>query len=74
MADLRPQRRIEDGDREALEHIARALEGRVLFGPGATAPVPGATTASETHAGSHTHRTLPTISLPYSLSSPSLSL
>ncbi len=35
MADLRPQRRIEDGDREALEHIARALEGRVLLGPGA---------------------------------------
>ena len=32
MADLRQQRRIEqlDGDREALEHIARALEGRVL--------------------------------------------
>ena len=32
MADLRPQRRIEEleGDREALEHIARALEGRVL--------------------------------------------
>ena len=31
MADLRPQRRIEEleGDREALEHIARALEGRV---------------------------------------------
>ena len=29
-------RRIEelDGDREALEHIARALEGRVLPGPG----------------------------------------
>ncbi len=39
MADLRPQRRIEDGDREALEHIARALEGRVLFGPGAK-PLP----------------------------------
>ncbi|MGH6735007.1 MAG: sensor histidine kinase [Methyloceanibacter sp.] len=35
MAELRPQRRIEDGDREALEHIARALEGRVLLGPGA---------------------------------------
>jgi len=36
MADLRPQRRIEEleGDREALEHIARALEGRVLPGPG----------------------------------------
>jgi signal transduction histidine kinase len=32
MADLRLQRRMEqlDGDREALEHIARALEGRVL--------------------------------------------
>jgi len=40
MADLRPQRRIEDGDREALEHIARALEGRVLFGPGAKTPLP----------------------------------
>lgn len=35
MGDLRPHRRIEDGDREALEHIARALEGRVLLGPGA---------------------------------------
>jgi signal transduction histidine kinase len=43
MADLRPQRRIEDGDREALEHIARALEGRVLFGPGAK-PLPQETT------------------------------
>ncbi len=39
MADLRLQRRIEDGDREALEHIARALEGRVLFGPGANTPL-----------------------------------
>jgi signal transduction histidine kinase len=39
MADLRSQRRIEEleGDREALEHIARALEGRVLPGPGALA-------------------------------------
>ena len=39
MADLRSQRRIEEleGDREALEHIARALEGRVLPGPGAIA-------------------------------------
>jgi signal transduction histidine kinase len=27
-----------EGDREALEHIARALEGRVLAGPGALAP------------------------------------
>jgi signal transduction histidine kinase len=37
MAELRPQRRMEDpeSDREALEHIARALEGRVLLGPGA---------------------------------------
>jgi len=34
MADLKLQRRSEDGDREALEHIARALEGRVLAGPG----------------------------------------
>src|SRR4029078_4367668 len=34
MAD--PQRRIEEleGDREALEHIARALESRILPGPG----------------------------------------
>jgi signal transduction histidine kinase len=39
MGDLRPQRHIEDGDREALEHIARALEGRVLFGPGAQPPI-----------------------------------
>lgn len=38
MSDLRPQRHIEDGDREALEHIARALEGRVLLGPGAKSP------------------------------------
>jgi signal transduction histidine kinase len=36
MADLRLHRRIDqlDGDREALEHIARALEGQVLPGPG----------------------------------------
>ena len=41
MADLRPQRRIEglDGDREALEHIARALEGRVVPLSGAV-PLP----------------------------------
>jgi signal transduction histidine kinase len=41
MADLRPQRRLDhvEGDREALEHIARALEGRVLAGPGAV-PLP----------------------------------
>ncbi|MEE8633698.1 MAG: HAMP domain-containing sensor histidine kinase [Methyloceanibacter sp.] len=38
MGDLRPQRHIEDGDREALEHIARALEGRILLGPGAKSP------------------------------------
>jgi signal transduction histidine kinase len=40
MADLRPQRLEQlEGDREALEHIARALEGRVLPGPGsATIP------------------------------------
>jgi signal transduction histidine kinase len=38
MADLRLHRRIDqlDGDREALEHIARALEGRVLPGPGSS--------------------------------------
>jgi signal transduction histidine kinase len=38
MADLRLQRRMEqlDGDREALEHIARALEGRVLPLPSAS--------------------------------------
>ncbi len=37
MGDLRLQRRMEqfDSDREALEHIARALEGRVLDLPGA---------------------------------------
>ncbi len=36
MADLRLHKRIDqlDGDREALEHIARALEGRVLPGAG----------------------------------------
>ena len=35
MADLRMNRRIEEpsGDREALEHIARALEGRTIPGP-----------------------------------------
>ncbi len=40
MADLRLQRRMEqlDGDREALEHIARALEGRVLPLPSASEP------------------------------------
>lgn len=38
MGDLKPQRHVEDGDREALEHIARALEGRVLLGPGAKSP------------------------------------
>ena len=43
MADLRPQRRIDglEGDREALEHIARALEGRVLQGPGSLTPSNG---------------------------------
>ncbi len=42
MADLRLQQRMEqlDGDREALEHIARALEGRVL-------PLPSASESSE---------------------------
>ena len=40
MADLRSQRRMNqlEGDREALEHIARALEGRVLAGPGSSMP------------------------------------
>jgi signal transduction histidine kinase len=38
MADLRLQRRIEDGDREALEHIARALEGRLLPSSGLVSP------------------------------------
>jgi signal transduction histidine kinase len=40
MADLGPQRRMNqlEGDREALEHIARALEGRVLAGPGSATP------------------------------------
>jgi len=39
VADLRLHKRIDqlEGDREALEHIARALEGRVLPGPGAAA-------------------------------------
>src|SRR3990170_7747984 len=48
MADLRLQRRDEvlEGDREALEHIARALEGRVLPGPGAAAR-PGARDPAE---------------------------
>ena len=38
MADLRLHRRIDqlDGDQEALEHIARALEARVLPGPGSS--------------------------------------
>jgi signal transduction histidine kinase len=40
MADLSLQRRAEEGDREALEHIARALEGRVLPGPGVASPAP----------------------------------
>ncbi len=35
MTDLRLQQRIGHSDREALEHIARALEGRLL--PGAAA-------------------------------------
>ena len=34
MTDLRLQNRIGQDDREALEHIARALEGRVLANPG----------------------------------------
>jgi len=50
MADLRLQRRIEEEDREALEHIARALEGRVLLGPGAAAPNPGAEGGARTEA------------------------
>ena len=39
MANIRLQMRGEvlEGDREALEHIARALEGRVLPGPGSAA-------------------------------------
>ncbi len=49
MADLRPQRRIDEleGDREALEHIARALEGRILPGPGST-PLPEASEGLDT--------------------------
>ena len=50
MADLRQQRRIEqlDGDREALEHIARALEGRVLpLAAGAAPGAPEVTTSLE---------------------------
>jgi len=50
MADLRPRRRSEDGDREALEHIARALEGRVLFGPGAKTPLPCSSDTAEAKA------------------------
>jgi signal transduction histidine kinase len=48
MADLRQQRRIEqlDGDREALEHIARALEGRVLPLAAGAAAVPQEVTSS----------------------------
>ncbi len=48
MADLRLRRRGEvlEGDREALEHIARALEGRVLPGPGSAA-VPDASAPAE---------------------------
>jgi signal transduction histidine kinase len=38
MADLRLHRRSEDGDREALEHIARALEGRTVPEPGLAEP------------------------------------
>src|SRR5680860_1295436 len=39
MADLRLQKcgKVLEGDREALEHIARALEGRVLHGRGSAA-------------------------------------
>ena len=39
MAEFKLQKRLEEleGDREALEHIARALKGRVLLGPGALA-------------------------------------
>ena len=48
MADLRLHKRIDqlDGDREALEHIARALEGRVLPGPGSSRADEG----DETHS------------------------
>ena len=48
MADLRLHKRIDqlDGDREALEHIARALEGRVLPGPGSSP----ADESDETHS------------------------
>jgi signal transduction histidine kinase len=48
MADLRLQRRGEvlEGDREALEHIARALEGGVLPGPGSAA-LPNASEPAE---------------------------
>ncbi|ODS01562.1 hypothetical protein AUC69_06225 [Methyloceanibacter superfactus] len=53
MADLRPRRRIEDGDREALEHIARALEGRVLLGPGAISPGSDKSPAPDLAADEH---------------------
>ena len=57
MADLRQQRRIEqlDGDREALEHIARALEGRVLpLSAACAAAVPEQESARSRNA--HPHR------------------
>ena len=40
MTDLRLKKRIEDGDREALEHIARALEGGVLPSPSTASAAP----------------------------------
>ncbi len=48
MADIRLKRRGEvlEGDREALEHIARALEGRVLHEPGSAA-IPDASDSAE---------------------------
>jgi signal transduction histidine kinase len=51
MADLRLHRRIDqlDGDREALEHIARALEGRVLPGSGSSPADEGGGTESLLH-------------------------
>ncbi|HUU67160.1 MAG TPA: HAMP domain-containing sensor histidine kinase [Methyloceanibacter sp.] len=64
MADLRSQRRIEDGDREALEHIARALEGRVLLGPGAMPPAPDNTPVPVTNGVAETTPPASPLALP----------
>ena len=65
MTDLRLKRRIQDGDREALEHIARALEGRALPGADAASPKPeDEADAGETKPAPSTHQlSLPASSL-----------